>query len=82
MDNHIIGQRIVDGRKLTKSELKRHDWPTNTHHGPAIALILENGAVLYPSRDPEGNGSGTFFYARGKNAKRFYTIYEFEKAQA
>jgi len=30
-------------------------------HGVPTALVLENGTVLYPSRDEEGNGPGAMF---------------------
>ena len=65
MDN-IIGQRITGIRNLTPDELDKEGWENNPFHGPATGLELENGVFLYPSQDPEGNGSGTFFYTQDK----------------
>ena len=29
--------------------------------GPPLAVVLDNGSVLYPSEDSEGNGPGCFW---------------------
>jgi hypothetical protein len=66
-NDDIIGQRITGIRNLTPAELEKEGWENNPHHGPATGLELENGVFLYPSQDPEGNDSGTFFYSLGKH---------------
>lgn len=62
----IIGQRIVGVRLLTKTEIYVEGWDGNED---APALILENGTLLYPSRDEEGNGAGALF--GNDNGNRF-----------
>jgi len=49
-------------RNMTKAELKREGWD-----GKCICLELDDGTILYPSRDEEGNGPGALFgYEDGK----------------
>jgi len=52
----IDGARIVGTRALTQVEVDNELWPETT-----VALELENGIVLFASRDPEGNGPGALF---------------------
>ena len=52
----IDGARIVCTRVLNQVEVDNEIWPETT-----VALELENGIVLYASRDPEGNGPGALF---------------------
>ena len=52
----IDGARIVTTRALTQVEVDNEIWPETT-----VALVLENGIVLYASRDAEGNGPGALF---------------------
>jgi len=58
MKIEIAGQRILEVRNLTRAEKEREGWDD---YGTVIALVLENGTVLYPSRDGEGNGGGALF---------------------
>ena len=55
----IVGQKIVDVRKMTKQERKWEGWENDPF--PIYALVLENGTLLYPSMDEEGNGGGVLF---------------------
>lgn len=56
----VIGATITGIRQLTKLEMKEEGWE---HHDirSTTVLILSNGAILYPSADPEGNGPGALF---------------------
>jgi len=56
MDN-IIGAKIRAVRLMTKDELEAQGWDYET----VVAIELDNGAVLYPSQDDEGNGGGALF---------------------
>ena len=56
--NGIVGCRIVAVRSMTPAELADEGWP---HDARVPAIVLENGAVLYASRDSEGNGPGAIF---------------------
>jgi len=53
----IVGQKIVAVRAMTDAELAENYW----HGERGTAIELENGTVLFPSRDDEGNGPGRLF---------------------
>ena len=52
----IIGQKIVNIRRMTSREAKAEGWYRTT-----TVLVLENGIKLYASRDSEGNDAGAMF---------------------
>ena len=53
----VIGKKIVDVIKLPNVISGKEGW--EPYDG--IALVLNDGSFLYPSRDEEGNGPGTLF---------------------
>jgi len=53
----IVGRRIVAVRPLRESELESMYWYESASE-VAFAIILDDGQVLIPSRDEEGNGPG------------------------
>jgi hypothetical protein len=55
-DVTIIGKRILNVRPMTPAEKKNYCWSRG-----GVALELEDGITLYPSRDEEGNGPGVIF---------------------
>lgn len=58
--DEIVGQRIVALRHLTATELEAEGWEDYAGEA-ATVIVLENGVVLYPSADEEGNGPGALF---------------------
>lgn len=65
MSDGVVGEKIVGLRKMTKAEMRREGWE-GTNEIPMV-IVLENGSLLYPSRDEEGNGPGSLFgYVNGK----------------
>lgn len=58
--SELEGRTIKTVRAMTRQELEAEGW-TEDRHGARIALVLDNGTVLYPSRDDEGNGPGALF---------------------
>ena len=56
----LIGKKIVEIRKLTRTEYNLEGWDTFT-----TALVLDDGTIIYPSQDDEGNGPGTLFGKKG-----------------
>ncbi len=54
----LVGCRIVAVRAMSARELAAEGWDANE---TVPALVLDNGAILYPSRDDEGNGPGVLF---------------------
>lgn len=57
----IVGQKIAKVRPLSAQELEDFGWDANPNGGIPMVIILENGAALVPSQDPEGNGPGHIF---------------------
>lgn len=59
-DNTLAGQRIESIRPMSDEELDREAW-TDTRGVTPIVIELEDGELLYPSKDIEGNGPGVLF---------------------
>lgn len=53
---NFVGKKIKRVRYLTRKEAGRMGW-----HHRSIMLILEDGTMLFPSRDDEGNDAGALF---------------------
>lgn len=60
MADSFEGQRIKTIRPMTSAEHKAEYWDEDNFSSPVV-VELENGAKLYASRDPEGNGPGAMF---------------------
>lgn len=66
----LIGKKIVAIRELSAEECDREGWDIGFK---SIAVIeLDDGTVVFPSRDGEGNGPGVLFGYKGK--KGFYVF--------
>jgi hypothetical protein len=52
----LVGRTITRVRWLTEKEMQEMDW-----HEACIVLQLDDGTMLLPSRDDEGNGAGALF---------------------
>jgi hypothetical protein len=50
---HLVGRTIKQVHYMTDKDLSELDWLE-----AAIVLVLDNGEMLYPSSDDEGNGAG------------------------
>lgn len=61
----LAGRTIVKARYMTKRELKKIDWPRSP-----LVLELDDGSLLYPSSDDEGNRAGALF---GRSPKQSAT---------
>ena len=55
----LVGHTIEQVRPLTDEECESFAW--NFGSKIAFAIILDDGSVLVPSQDPEGNGPGHIF---------------------
>ena len=53
---NIEGRKIVSVRPLTKEEYGLEEW-----YETAICLVLDDGTIIYPSSDEEGNNPGALF---------------------
>ena len=56
----LIGRKIMAIRPISKTELEVEGWEPYTHTATCV-ILLDNGTLLYPSQDDEGNGPGTLF---------------------
>ena len=52
----LVGRKIVAVRWLSREETDEMGW----HHRP-ICLQLDDGTLIWPSRDAEGNNAGVLF---------------------
>jgi len=55
----FVGKRIVAIREMTRKELSAQGWD-----GPracALVIVLDDGSMIFASRDDEGNSPGALF---------------------
>jgi hypothetical protein len=55
-----VGLKIVKIRQMTAEEIEREGWEDCAYE-PITVIELEDGTLLYASRDAEGNGPGELF---------------------
>jgi hypothetical protein len=62
----LIGRKVIDMRAMYPEEMELFLW----HGEPGCVLILDDGGLVIPMRDEEGNGPGQLMvqvkYTRGK----------------
>lgn len=56
----LRGRRIVDIRVMSKDELDENGW--DDFVPMPMVIQLDDGTLLYPSCDGEGNGPGVLFF--------------------
>ena len=71
----LAGRRIVEVRAMNTSELAAEGWPPDQ---TVSVLVLDNGTLLFPSRDEEGNGPGALFGATAR--KRGFRVFAPKRA--
>jgi len=54
-----MSDTIVKVRRMTDKEMADNGWD-GYHTNPPV-LELEDGGILFPARDEEGNGPGVLF---------------------
>lgn len=65
----LIGKTVKSIRKMTKTEAEFHGWELGFDSGSTV-IVFSDGTKLFASRDPEGNGPGSFFGV-GSDGKEF-----------
>jgi len=55
----LLNKKIVQVRYMTDQEQEAFNW-----HHKAIIMQLEDGTLVFPSRDDEGNDAGALHYFR------------------
>ncbi len=53
---HLKGRKITEVRYLTTKEKKGLGW-----NYKSVVMFLDDGSILFPSRDDEGNDGGALF---------------------
>ena len=52
----LLNRKIVDVRYLTTEEMEYLGW-----YDRCVVIHLDDGNMIYPSQDDEGNGAGALF---------------------
>ena len=52
----LVGRKIVKVRYMTDDEQADHHW-----YRKSVVIHLDNGVIIYPSADDEGNDAGAIF---------------------
>jgi hypothetical protein len=52
----LLGRKIVEVRYMTDDEAADSGFEERS-----VQITLDNGLIIYPSRDDEGNGAGALF---------------------
>ncbi len=52
----LKGRKIVNVRYMSKKETEAMDWYKRT-----VVITLDNGVLIFPSMDDEGNDGGALF---------------------
>jgi hypothetical protein len=58
----LLNKKIVSVRYLSTQEQEMLGWNSR-----CILMQLDDGTLIYPSRDDEGNDAGALFYENYKN---------------
>lgn len=58
----LLNHKIVEVRYLTKKEAEILDW-----YARSVVFVLDNGVMVFPSADDEGNGPGALFTSDRKH---------------
>ena len=57
----VEGKSIKEVRTMTEEEAEREGWGSPRRKRLPAVIVLEDGTLLYPSRDSEGNEPGGLF---------------------
>jgi hypothetical protein len=71
-DTGVTGHTIARVRPMTEDEMDQEGWEAG-RRGVPMALVLDNGVVIFPSRDMEGNGPGALF-ARDADGEGMFVV--------
>lgn len=60
-----VGLKVKEVRWMTTEEKEEEYW---SDHNEVPVLVFEDGSIIYPSCDPEGNEGGALFGKCGNDA--------------
>jgi len=55
----LLNRKIIEVRYLTEKEMEMLGW-----YKRAVVFLLDDGTIVYPSKDDEGNNAGALFYQK------------------
>ena len=61
----LLGRTVVEARYMTEAEAENYCWDDRP-----VLIKFDNGLVLIPSSDDEGNNGGALFLEWGGNDQR------------
>ena len=65
-NKHLVGRTITQVRYMSKEETEPMDWFSRP-----LVIHLDDGTMLFPSKDDEGNDGGALF---GQNKEEDLTF--------
>ena len=63
---NLVGKKVTSVRYLSDEEMNALDWSQKS-----LVIQFDDGSVIYPSQDDEGNGPGALF---GQNKNESLTF--------
>jgi len=60
--DQLLGRKIVSVRYMHRKEMEGFGWTTRP-----VVIELDDGNLVFPSQDEEGNGAGVLFTQNPKN---------------
>lgn len=76
MSTAIVGRTITGVRPMRYSELEAEGWEVGPFDDPPAVIELDDGAIIYPSCDSEGNGPGALFGRTPEGRSVHYAVTE------
>ncbi len=67
--DRLEGRTIVDVRYLSKKETENMGW-----YQRPVVMQLDDGSMIFPSQDDEGNDAGTLFGQSGKGEEWVFPV--------
>ena len=55
----LLNRKIIEVRYINEEEMETLGW-----YKRAVVFLLDDGTIVYPSQDDEGNNAGALFYQK------------------
>jgi hypothetical protein len=68
-EKHLKGKKIVAVRYMTEQEKEDHMW-----YYRGLVIQLDDGSLIYPSADDEGNDAGAIFGQTNKGEHLLFPV--------
>lgn len=61
----LVGKTVTKVYPMDKKTMKALGWEDDWHKGRPVVIEFDDGTILYPASDGEGNDYGIFNWANG-----------------